>query len=56
MWYTIQVTIDFIMTRFVNYFIVACLAVLTWEYGHPYIPGLVVDHDHGSEVTDCHTH
>ena len=39
-----------------NYFFFACLAVLTWEYGHPYVPGLVVDHDHGSEVTDCHTH
>jgi len=32
------------MKAFVNYAIVACLAVITWEYGHPYIPGLVVDH------------
>ena len=34
------------MSRFLNYTIVALAAVLVWEYGHPYIPGLVVDHDH----------
>ena len=34
------------MNRAFNYFVVAIVAVVVWEYGHPYIPGLVVEHDH----------
>ena len=34
------------MTNFLKYAIVGLVATLVWEFGHPYIPGLVVDHDH----------
>jgi len=37
------------MSKFVNYLIVGLVATVLWEYGHPYIPGLVVDHDHSHE-------
>tara|TARA_Y100000004_G_scaffold88796_1_gene99573 strand:- start:949 stop:1062 length:114 start_codon:yes stop_codon:yes gene_type:complete len=29
-----------------KYLFVGLVATLVWEFGHPYIPGLVVDHDH----------
>ena len=31
---------------------VGLVATLVWEFGHPYIPGLVLDHEHthGEEV------
>ena len=34
------------MTNFTKYLLVGLVATLVWEFGHPYIPGLVVDHDH----------
>ena len=41
------------MEKFLKYAIVSVAAVLVWEFGHPYIPGLVVDH--GAEE-HCHDH
>lgn len=41
------------MTKFVTVLLSAAIGAFVWEVGHPYIPGLVLDHDH--EET-CHTH
>ena len=32
-----------------KYLIVGFIAVVAWEFGHPYIPGLVPSHDHTHE-------
>ena len=34
------------MCKFAKYLVVGLVATLVWEFGHPYIPGLVVDHAH----------
>lgn len=33
-----------IMATSIKYLIVGLVATVLWEYGHPYIPGIVVDH------------
>ena len=42
------------MNNSLKYLFVGLVATLLWEFGHPYIPGLVVDHEHTCEHT--HTH
>ena len=37
------------MSNTVKYLIVGLVATVVWEFGHPYIPGLVVDHPHTHE-------
>ena len=32
-----------------KYLFVGLVATLVWEFGHPYIPGLVLDHEHTHE-------
>ncbi len=51
------------MSNTVKYLIVGLVATVVWEFGHPYIPGLVVDHPHTHEeaerclvVDHLHTH
>jgi len=29
-----------------KYLLVGLVATVLWEFGHPFIPGLVVDHEH----------
>lgn len=41
------------MNNALKYLFVGLVATLLWEFGHPYIPGLVVDHDHTEHT---HTH
>lgn len=35
--------------KLVNYALVFFLGAFIWETGHPFIPGLVTDHDHTHE-------
>ena len=37
------------MKKTIKYIIVGFVATIVWEIGHPFIPGLVVDHDHTHE-------
>lgn len=60
----IEVRENKIMKKFIEFFIVSVSAVILWEYGHPYIPGLVTDHGHEhievksntNSVEEEHTH
>ena len=37
------------MKKTIEYIIIGFIATILWEFGHPFIPGLVVDHDHTHE-------
>ena len=37
------------MKKTIEYIIIGFVATILWEFGHPFIPGLVVDHDHTHE-------